>query len=159
MQPECFDEHCAGNLLGDQGASGLGITHLAQQAVYCSAKRLPLCLALEQNYRGQSVQQKARVAFQSEVTAENKEVLAWSQRQDPVVSLLLRERLPCCQRLRRSAAKTERPTSRKEKAASCLQPDGLSNIVNGKPAFSADNAVALDHPVGREADSPIAVGA
>jgi hypothetical protein len=30
------------------------------------------------------------------------------------------------------------------------------NIVDGKPAFSADNAVAFNHPMRREADSPVA---
>ena len=137
MQPECFDEHCVGNLLCDEGVARLGITHFAQQSVHCPAKRLPLCLTLQENYRRQSVQKKTRVAFQAEVTAEDKEVIPRSQRQDPVVSLLLRKGLPCCQRLRRSAAQAERPTSRKEKAASRLQPVGLSNVVNGKPALSA----------------------
>ncbi len=76
MQPECFDEHCVGNLLCDQRASWLRVPHLAQQPLDCPAQRSALYLAFQQDHARQSIEKKLRVAFQSEVTSKNKKVIA-----------------------------------------------------------------------------------
>ena len=56
MQAECFDKHRVGNLLGDHGATWLWVTHFAEQPIHCPAKRFPLCLAFQPDYRRQNIQ-------------------------------------------------------------------------------------------------------
>ena len=84
MQAQCFDKHCAGQLLCDQGAAWLRVTHFAKQPVDCPAKRLPLRLAFQQDYGRQRIQEKTRVAFQPEVTAKDEKVISWSQCRMPL---------------------------------------------------------------------------
>ena len=99
MQSQRFHKHRGGDLLCNQSVAGLGITHLLQQSLYCPAQRFALGFAFKENNRRQRIQQKPCFTFQPKVASRNEKVIPGSQRQDTVVSFLLRKRFQeasCC---------------------------------------------------------------
>ncbi len=143
----------------NQSAARLGITHLLQQSLYCPTQRFALGFAFKENNRRQRIQQKPCFTFQPKVASKNEKVITGSQRQDTVVPFLLGKRCPGSELLRRVARQAERPAFGKQKATFRSESDGLFHVLYSQPALAPNYAVALDHAVRRELNTPVSPSA
>ena len=91
----------------------------------------------------------------AESGSQEQKVIAGGQRKNTVTPFFLGKRCPGSELSRRVARQAERPTFGKQNATVRSESHGQFHVLYSQPALTPNYAVALDHAVCRELNTPV----